>query len=330
MFHVLLLAGVLTFFSAPSVAGNCEAIYDCGGCNGAYGTIRCVCKDVPGRIECTQCNTNNPCAGECMACCYKNLGTGQTCCNRATCARNVWCSSGCGASEGSIASSLARQPAGTGPGHCVGLPLSGRQEILVSNGLAIESVEGTSQLQIVNPAVIFDEGKDVVGLEFAVANRGIETIVAHGFIVELYWQGVSEPVRLFHIADGWFDGGGLAPGSSARYYASAAIKPAGSGLLERVVIGADYAETKTGRSFGPDVGRFGELLRAQREVQRQVSSAVQSLVQAEREPGVLRRQIQELASRFRSTGARIAIGRYLELLDEGGPQLLLREAERRQ
>ncbi|MDW8355025.1 MAG: hypothetical protein RMK57_10895 [Bryobacterales bacterium] len=100
-------------------------------------------------------------------------------------------------------------------------------------------------------------------------------------------------------------------------------------MLERVVIVVDYAETKTGRSFGYHVERFGELFRAEREVQRQGSSAVQTLAQAEQDPGALRRQMQELARRFPSSSGRIAFGRYLEFLELGGPQRVLREAQGR-
>lgn len=326
MFRVPFLLVAVSFFPAVLRSGDCEASYDCGGGHGAYGAIRCVCRDVPNQVQCLSCNTNNPCAGQCMECCYMNLRTGQTCCNRATCARNVWCTSGCDQLGANGLSELSRQAAAAVPGGC---SVFGRKEILVSNGLTIESVESIDQLRISDPALIFDERKEIVGLEFTLENRGIETIVAHGILLELYWQGVSEPVRVSHTADGWFDDAGLPPGRSARYRASAAMKPPESGLLERVVIAADYAETKTGRAFGSDVARFGDLLRVEREIQRQVSSAVRSLAQAERDPGVLRRQIQELERRFPSTSGRIAIGRYLEFLQDGGPQEVLREALRR-
>jgi hypothetical protein len=327
--------------SATTRAQNCEATYNCGGCNGAWAEIRCVCRSVENQIQCLRCDTNNPCQGQCMECCYRNLGTGQTSCSRATCnSRTVWCSSGC---SDALESS---ERAGPGVQRTSGQPscpqiapwgtiaLLGTKETLVSNGLTIESVDSTGVIRVSDPAmitVVTDDGKSkrLGGVEFTLTNLGSELLVAHGLIFEVYWRGRSEPVRFSQVADGWFHDGGLGPGQSARYQAGLLIEPADASLLERLVVGVDYAETRSGSLRGADHGRFGDFLRNEREVQRRVTAAVRSLAASATDTSALRQQIRDLASAFDSMGGRAALAHYSQVLEEAGIEGLRREVLRR-
>lgn len=320
--------------SAPMAMADCEASYNCGGCNNAWGTIRCVCHSVANQIQCLYCNTNNPCAGECMACCYRNLRTGQTCCNRATCGTGtVWCASGCSSGENSSQAARPGVQSASGGPRCAQVTLWGTKETLISNGLTIESLDSTGVIRVSKPAVITvvteEQDKRIGGLEFTLTNVGSEPLVAHGLIFEVYWRGRSEPVRFSQVADGWFERGGLGPGQSARYEAGLLIEPGDSSLLERVVIAVDYAETQSGRLHGADQGRFGDFLRNEREVQRHVTAAVRSLAASATDTSALRQQIRDLASVFRSMGGRVALARYGEVLEQAGIEGLRREVLRR-
>lgn len=124
VFRAVFLAAGVNLLAFLLRAGDCEASYDCGGHHGAYGSIRCVCRDVDNRVECIFCNTNNPCAGECLSCCSKNRVTGQIGCNRATCSRNVWCQSGCGVLLSNSSSEFPRHAARTAAGVAAGCPCS--------------------------------------------------------------------------------------------------------------------------------------------------------------------------------------------------------------
>jgi len=312
----MVLSGAFAAFA------DCSAEYVCG-CTGSF-TIKSVCKDVPGVQTCLYCNSNNPCAGQCMECCYRKIKTGEVCCTRAGCSSGQTISeSGCSGASPLTPELAAAQL----PSNCqVPQPVPGAISREVAGGVTIETANGIPDIRLLSPRIEWDEKGNPHGIEFTIENSGREAVRAHGVVVDLYWAGSSTPFRLIHMTDATFERGGLSSGTSQSYFASIGVTPAQRVNLERVVVALDFAETAaSGKRLGSDVAGFSRRLLAEREAQRKAIALISDLVPRFSDVSQLQREIEALGRQVKMSSERYAVARSLEFLAEGGRDRLARE-----